>query len=61
MWHLGVEDELREILEIPVHVALSACITIGVPAGAHGPLKRKPLEDVVFDGRWGDSPTWITA
>lgn len=60
MWHLGVEDELREILKIPEHVALSACITLGVPAGRHGPLKRKPLNDVVFDGRWGNPPTWIT-
>ena len=61
MWHLGVEDELREMLEVPATVALSACITLGVPAGRHGPVKRKPLDEVVFDGRWGDRPAWITA
>jgi nitroreductase len=58
MWHLEIESELREILEIPDHVALSACITLGVPAGRHGPLRRKPLTDVTFEDRWGASPDW---
>lgn len=59
MWHLGVEDGLRELLAVPEHVALSACITLGVPEGRHGPVKRKPLADVTFDDRWGETPTWI--
>lgn len=59
MWHLGVEDELRDLLAVPEHVALSACITLGVPEGRHGPVKRKPLADVTFDDRWGETPTWI--
>lgn len=58
MWHLMVADELRELLEIPDHVALSACITLGVPAGSHGPLKRKPVRDVTFVDRWGEHPDW---
>ena len=58
MWHLMVEDDLREALAIPEHVALSACITLGRPAGRHGPLKRRPLDGVVFDDRWGDAPGW---
>ncbi|MEL6890899.1 MAG: nitroreductase family protein [Actinomycetota bacterium] len=58
MWHLMVEDELRDALHIPDHVALSACITLGVPAGRHGPLKRKPVDDVTFLDRWGDTPGW---
>ena len=59
MWHLGVEEELRTLLGIPDHAALSACITLGVPAGRHGPLRRKPLHEVVFDDRWGGEPNWI--
>ncbi len=59
MWHLGVESELREMFSIPESVALSACITLGVPEGRHGPLKRKPLADVVYEDAWGDSPTWL--
>lgn len=59
MWHLGVEDELRSMLGIPDSAALSACITLGVPAGRHGPLKRKPVGEIVFDDQWGTSPSWI--
>ncbi|MFK8023618.1 MAG: nitroreductase family protein [Ilumatobacter sp.] len=61
MWHLGVERELRELLEIPENVALSACITLGVPAGRHGPLRRKPLEDLTFDDGWGRAAPWAAA
>jgi nitroreductase len=60
MWHLGVEPELRELLGIPDGVALSACITLGVPEGNHGPVKRKPLDQVVFDDTWGHSADWIS-
>jgi nitroreductase len=59
MWHLGVEAELRELLGIPDGVALSACITLGVPEGNHGPVNRKPLDLVVFDDAWGQSADWI--
>jgi nitroreductase len=59
MWHLGVEAELRELLGIPDGVALSACITLGVPEGNHGPVKRKPLNEIVFDDAWGHRPEWI--
>ena len=59
MWHHGVEAELRDLLAIPEHVALSACITLGVPVGNHGPLKRKPVGEVTFDDTWGRSPDWV--
>jgi nitroreductase len=59
MWHLSVEPELRELLAIPDDVGLSACITLGRPGGHHGPVRRKPLNDVVFDGSWGASADWI--
>jgi nitroreductase len=59
MWHLGVEADLRALLEIPDHVALSACITLGVPEGNHGPVKRKPIDEVVFDDAWGHRADWL--
>ncbi|MGB0112552.1 MAG: nitroreductase family protein [Ilumatobacteraceae bacterium] len=59
MWHLAVERELRDLLGIPDEVALSACVTLGVPAGNHGPVKRRPISDVTFDDRWGHPPEWI--
>lgn len=61
MWHLGVEAELRSLLGVPDHVALSACITLGVPVGRHGPVRRKPLTDLTFEDRWGQTAEWATA
>lgn len=58
MWHLGVERRLRDVLSIPDHVALSACITLGRPRGSHGPVRRRPLHDLTFEDRWGSSPDW---
>ena len=58
MWHHLVETELRELLGIPEGVALSACITLGRPAGQHGPVRRRPLRELVFDDRWGSAPDW---
>lgn len=58
MWHLAVEADLRALLDIPAEVALSACITLGRPAGRHGPVRRKPLGQLAFDDRWGAVPTW---
>ena len=58
MWHQMVESELRELLAIPAEVDLSACITLGRPVGGHGPVRRRPIGDLVFDGAWGESATW---
>jgi nitroreductase len=59
MWHQAVESELRDLLGIPERVALSACITLGVPAGRHGPLRRRPLVELVHDAQWNRRPTWV--
>lgn len=59
MWHLAVEGELRDLLSIPEHVALSACITLGRPAGSHGPVRRRPLRELVFDDSWNNEAEWI--
>jgi len=59
MWHQMVEDDLRSLLAIPDDVALSACITLGRPAGRHGPVRRKPLAALAFDDVWGGDAAWI--
>ncbi len=58
MWHHAVEDELRELLGIPDNTALSACITLGRPQGGHGPVRRRPLQELVFEDHWLQSPQW---
>jgi nitroreductase len=57
-WHAPVEAELRELLGIPDGVAICATIPLGRPLGRHGPVRRLPLRDVVFDGGWNVEATW---
>ncbi len=58
MFHRQREPELRELLAIPDHVLVAATVTIGHPRGRHGPVRRKPLGDVVFEGYWGARAEW---
>ena len=60
MWHALVEDELRALLAIPDDVAVAAAITLGRPAGRHGPVRRRPLGELVFDDRWDQLAPWVT-
>lgn len=57
-WHGGAEPALRELLAIPDEAAMSATITLGHPAGRHGPVRRRPMAELVFADRWGSSPAW---
>lgn len=58
MWHQLVEAELRKILGIPDNVAVSACIPLGRPEGNHGPVRRRPISEVVFDDGWDQPASW---
>ncbi|HVS63862.1 MAG TPA: nitroreductase family protein [Thermoanaerobaculia bacterium] len=57
-WHVLVERELRELLEIPDKVEISLTITLGRPAGRHGPVRRRPISELVFEERWGEAAPW---
>lgn len=57
-WHAAVEPELRELLAIPDGVAISACIPLGRPVGGHGPVRRRPLTELVYDGGWEKDAPW---
>lgn len=43
---------------IPDDVAIAATIPLGRPVGNHGPVRRLPLHEVVFDGAWGEQAAW---
>ncbi|HJR25406.1 MAG TPA: nitroreductase family protein [Acidimicrobiales bacterium] len=60
MWHALVEDELRQVLGMPPEVALAATIALGRPEGRHGPVRRAPLAEVVFEDRWGEPAAWAS-
>jgi nitroreductase len=50
------EAEVRELLEIPEPWATCAFVPIGWPmGGGHGPLSRRPVEQVAFADRFGEA------
>jgi nitroreductase len=57
-WHTGVEDELRKLLELPERVMIGGVVALGRPAGRHGPVRRLPLAELVFEGTWDSAPAW---
>lgn len=57
-FHHPVEGELKSLLGIPEQVSIAAAITIGRPEGGHGPVRRLPLADLVFEEHWGAAPSW---
>jgi nitroreductase len=57
-FHYAVETELRELLGIPEGVFMAATITIGRPEGSHGPVRRRPMRELVFAEHWDAAPEW---
>jgi nitroreductase len=60
MWHQYVEDELRDVLGIPADVASSDTITLGRPVGHHGPVRRRPVAELVYEDGWEEPAPWAT-
>jgi nitroreductase len=58
LFHALVEPELRELLGVPEGVFMAATITIGKPVGHHGPVRRRPLSELVFTEHWDESAAW---
>jgi nitroreductase len=51
----GGEQLLREAVGVPDDWMLAGHVVVGWPRGHHGPVRRRPLADVVFLDRW-DQP-----
>lgn len=60
IWHVACEAALRELLEIPEDVFVAATIPLGRPEGQHGPLRRRPVGELVFDDVWQGEAGWIS-
>ena len=48
------------ILNIPKEVAIHATIPMGKPAGRHGPVRRRPLQEIVYEDQWEQEAPWAT-
>jgi nitroreductase len=51
-FHTLIEPVVREVLALPESVRLGVMIALGWPARAFGPVRRKPLEEVLHWDRW---------
>ena len=59
MWHAFVEPQLRPLLSIPDDVLIAATIPLGRPlGGGHGPVRRRPLRELVYEDGWGAPAAW---
>jgi len=57
-WNFLVEDELRTLLGVPDATLIAGTITLGKPVGRHGPVRRRPIAELVYEEQWGDAPDW---
>ena len=57
-WHQLAEPALRAALGIPEEVAIAATIPLGRPVGSHGPVRRRPLAELVYDDHWDAPAGW---
>jgi nitroreductase len=51
------EAMLREAVGVPDSWGLAAHVVVGWPRGRHGPVRRRPMSDVVARDHW-DAPAW---
>ena len=59
-WHMPAAAELAEIVGLPDGFSVLAVIPLGRPQGRHGPLRRRPLSDLVYEDVWGGRASWLT-
>ncbi|MET9253957.1 nitroreductase family protein [Streptomyces sp. NPDC048182] len=52
IWHLMLEDEWKRVLGIPADMHTFAAIPVGWPRGSFGPVRRRPVAEVVHRNRW---------
>lgn len=51
----GHRDEFLEMIGLPEDQELYCLLPIGYPLDRHGPLRRRPVKDVVFIDRWDNA------
>lgn len=52
-WGNTADAELRDVIGIPDEWKIATIVAVGYPRGAHGQVKRKPVDKVVFVDQWG--------
>ena len=57
-FHGLVDQELKGLLSIPEDVLIGCTVTLGKPEGRHGPVRRRPMPELVYGDTWEESPEW---
>jgi nitroreductase len=57
-WHGTCDAELHALLDIPPEVFIAATITLGRPVGGHGPVRRRPMAELVYEESWAAPAPW---
>lgn len=57
-FHAAAEADLKALLGIPEEVFIAATVTLGRPQGGHGPVRRRPMQELVFEEGWEQPPAW---
>ncbi|MER5635163.1 nitroreductase family protein [Streptomyces nitrosporeus] len=52
IWHLMLEQEWKEALGIPEDTHTFAAVPVGWPLGSFGPVRRRPVSEVVHRNHW---------
>ncbi len=56
--HPVVEERVHELFGIPPEAQIVYCIPLGYPATPFGPVRRRPLAEVVAEERWDARAPW---
>ena len=59
-WHQSIKKELEDVLGLPENVELMLTITLGKPRGKHGPLRRMPVSNLIFEDHWDNSAPFMS-
>ena len=57
-FHGLVDAEIKRLLDIPEEVFISCTLTLGKPQGGHGPVRRRPLSELVYADKWQQTANW---
>lgn len=57
-WNVAVDRELRDLLGVPDSAFIAGTVTLGRPVGQHGPVRRRPMTELVYEDEWGAVPEW---
>ena len=57
-FHGAVDAELKTLLGIPAEVFIACTITLGKPKGGHGPVRRRPMGELIYGDSWEVAPDW---